>query len=46
MSCHASDKFCGRCELYHLLNEALEAEQNEDYMDYEEFIAELRMELS
>ena len=45
MSIEAYEKFCGRNELYHLLEEAEDAERNGDYMDYNDFIAELRMEM-
>ncbi|MCL2494310.1 MAG: type II toxin-antitoxin system Phd/YefM family antitoxin [Oscillospiraceae bacterium] len=46
MSIEAYEKFCGRYELYHLLDEALEAEKAGDYMDYDEFIAGLRKEFA
>jgi len=42
MSIEAYEKFCGRYELYHLLEEGLEAEAAGDFMDFEEFMADLR----
>jgi len=42
MSIDTYEKFCGRYELYHLLDEALEAEESGDFMDYDDFISELR----
>jgi len=46
MSIDTYEKFCGRYELYHLLDEALEAENAGDHKDYHEFMAELRKEIS
>ncbi|MCL2812523.1 MAG: type II toxin-antitoxin system Phd/YefM family antitoxin [Clostridia bacterium] len=46
MSIEAYEKFCGRYELHHLLNEALEAEKAQDFMDYDDFMAGLRMEMA
>jgi PHD/YefM family antitoxin component YafN of YafNO toxin-antitoxin module len=45
MSIEAYEKFCGRYELYHLLDEAIVAEEAGDYMDYDSFISELRKEM-
>jgi len=42
MSIETYEKFCGRYELYHLLDEALEAESAGDHMDYRDFMAEFR----
>ena len=46
MSINTYERFCGRYELYHLLNESLESKENGEDMDYDEFIAELRTEMS
>jgi len=46
MSIEAYEKFCGRYELYHLLDGALEAEKAGDYMDYDAFITGLRKEMA
>ena len=46
MSIDTYEKFHGKYELYHLLDEALEAEKVEDHMDYREFMAELRKEMA
>ena len=46
MSIEAYEKFCGRYELYHLLDEAIEAESAGDFMEYTEFMAELRKEMA
>jgi len=46
MSIEAYEKFCGRYELYHLLDEASEAERAGDFMEYTEFMAELRKEMA
>ena len=46
MSIEAYEKFCGRYELYHLLDEAIEAESAGDFMDYDEFITGLRNEMT
>jgi PHD/YefM family antitoxin component YafN of YafNO toxin-antitoxin module len=46
MSIEAYEKFCGRYELYHLLDEAVKAEEDGDFMDYDNFIADLRKEMA
>jgi len=46
MSIDTYEKLCGRYELYHLLDEALEAENSGNHMDYREFMAEFRKEMS
>ena len=46
MSIEAYEKFCGRYELYHLLDESLEAEKAGDYRDYDDFIADLRKDMA
>jgi len=46
MSIEAYERFCGRYELYHLLDESLEAEKAGEYMDYDEFIRGLRKEMA
>jgi len=46
MSIAAYEKFCGRYELYHLLDEALEEEAAGDFSDYDDFISELRKEMT
>ena len=45
MSIEAYEKFCGRYELYHLLDEALEAEESGEFTDYDGFIASLQSEM-
>jgi hypothetical protein len=40
------EKFCGRYELYHLLDESLEAEGLGDFMDYDDFMSGLRKEMA
>ena len=45
MSIETYEKFCGRYELYHLLDESLEAEKAGNYMDYDQFITDLRKEM-
>ena len=45
MSIDTYEKFCGRYELYHLLDEALEAENAGNHMDYRDFMAEFRKEM-
>ena len=42
MSIEAYEKFCGRYELYHLLDEAIEDEAAGGLMDYDDFVADLR----
>jgi len=46
LSIEAYEKFCGRYELYYLLDEAIESEKNGDYMDYDKFMADLRKNIS
>ena len=46
MSIEAYEKFCGRYELYHRLDESAEAEEAGDFMDYDEFIADLRKNMT
>jgi len=46
MSIDTYEKFHGKYELYHLLDEALEAEKAGDHMDYREFMAEFRKEMA
>jgi len=46
MSIEAYEKFCGRYELYHLLDESLAAEEAEDIMDYGDFIVQMRKEMA
>ena len=45
LSIEAYEKFCGRYELYNLLDEALEEEKRGAYSDYDDFIAEFRKEM-
>jgi len=45
LSIEAYEKFCGRYELYHLLDEAIEAEKTGDFMDYDTFISDFRKEM-
>jgi len=45
MSIETYEKFHGKYELYHLLDEALEAEEAGDHMDYRDFMAEFRKEI-
>ena len=45
MSIDTYEKFCGRYELYHLLDEAVEAREAGNFMDYDDFITGLRKEL-
>jgi len=45
MSIEAYEKFCGRYELYHLLDQSLEAEDMGDFMDYDDFITGFRKEI-
>ena len=45
MSIETYEKFCGRNELYHLLDEALLDEKNGKYSDFDEFMAELIEEI-
>jgi len=46
MSIKTYERFCGRYELYHLLDEALESKENGEDVDYDDFIAELRAEMA
>jgi len=46
MSIEAYEKFCGRYELYHLLDESIDAESAGGFMDYDEFITGLRKEMA
>ena len=46
MSIEAYERFCGRYELYHLLDEAIEAEKAGDFMDYDDFMTGLRKEMA
>jgi PHD/YefM family antitoxin component YafN of YafNO toxin-antitoxin module len=46
LSIEAYEKLCGRYELYQMLDEALEAEKAGDYMDYADFMVELRKEMA
>jgi PHD/YefM family antitoxin component YafN of YafNO toxin-antitoxin module len=46
LSIEAYEKFCGRYELYHLLDEALEQEQHGAFSDFDEFMTELRKEMA
>jgi len=45
MSIETYEKFCGRYELYHLLDEALEEEKAGNHMDYDVFIKNMRKEM-
>ena len=45
MSIETYERFCGRYELYHLLDEAIESEKAGDFIDYDAFISDLRKEL-
>jgi len=45
MSIEAYEKFCGHYELYHRLDQSLEAEDAGDFMDYDDFMAEFRKEI-
>ena len=45
MSIEAYEKFCGRYELYHLLDEAIEAENTGDFTNYDNFITSMRDEM-
>ena len=40
MSIDTYEKFCGRYELYHLLEEGLKDEEDEKFMDFDKFMAE------
>ncbi len=46
MSIEAYEKFCGRYELYHLLDEALESEKSGDFMEYDDFIAGFKKDMA
>lgn len=45
MSIDIYEKLCGRHELYHLLDEAMEAKEAGNFVDYDDFIAGLRNEM-
>ena len=45
MSIKTYERFCERYELYHLLDEAFDAEQSGDYMDYDTFMTGFREEM-
>jgi PHD/YefM family antitoxin component YafN of YafNO toxin-antitoxin module len=45
LSIEAYERFCGRYELYHLLDEAIESEKADDFMDYDDFISEFRKDM-
>ncbi|MCL1902963.1 MAG: type II toxin-antitoxin system Phd/YefM family antitoxin [Oscillospiraceae bacterium] len=45
MSIEAYEKFCGRYELYNLIEEGLEAERNGDFSDINEFFSEFIREI-
>ncbi|MCL2422049.1 MAG: type II toxin-antitoxin system Phd/YefM family antitoxin [Defluviitaleaceae bacterium] len=45
MSIEAYEKFCGRYELYHLLDESIEDENNGNFMDFDDFMAEFWKEI-
>jgi hypothetical protein len=44
LSIEAYEKFCGRYELVHLLDEALEDEKRGAYSDFDAFMVEFRKE--
>jgi PHD/YefM family antitoxin component YafN of YafNO toxin-antitoxin module len=46
MSIEAYETFCGRYELYHLLDEGLDDEKNGNYMDFDAFMTEFWKEIS
>ena len=46
MSIATYEKFCGRYELYHLIDTALEEEENGKFMDYDDFISQLWEEIT
>jgi len=45
MSIEAYEKFCGRYELYYLLDEAIKEEKDGNYQDYDDFMAGFRRDL-
>ena len=45
MSIEAYEKFCGRYELYHLLEEGLEDEKSGNYTDFDDFMEEFWKEI-
>ncbi|MDR1764944.1 MAG: type II toxin-antitoxin system Phd/YefM family antitoxin [Lachnospiraceae bacterium] len=45
LSIEAYEKFCGRYELYHMLDEALAGEECGAYSDFDDFMAEFRKEM-
>jgi len=46
MSNEVYEIFCGRYGLYHLLDEATEAEKAGDFMEYDKFLALLQKEMA
>ena len=46
MNIEAYEKFCDCYEMYHLLDEALEAEKSGDFMDYDDFMTGLWKEMA
>jgi len=46
MSIKTYEQFSGRYELYHLLDEAVESKEKGEHMDYDDFIVDLRAELT
>ena len=45
MSIEAYEKFCGRYELYHLLDESLEDEKAGNYSNFDDFMTEFWQEV-
>ncbi len=45
MSIEAYEKFCGRYELYHMLDEALEEEKRGAHSDFDTFMEEFKREM-
>jgi len=46
MSIDTYEKFFGRYELYHLLDEAFEDEKSENYMEFDDFMTEFWKEIT
>ena len=46
MSIETYEKFCGRYELYHLLDEGLENENTGNFLDFDDFMAGLWKEIT
>jgi len=46
MSIDTYEKFCGRYELYHLLDEAMEDEKSGNHMDFDGFMTEFWKEIT